>query len=481
MAEKRFPTSLTHPDMMQRAIHYIIIGLYLVLNICQITSAQSIDYYTTQAVSDSLVLERLHQHEEQARSATLRLLQEIPSPASARVDYTSSYLALPLVTHYPQGNRQGYNLPKLSISPLSLTNPSAPLLTLPKSWQTLGLQMSLRDNTKRYLQTYHLELFRYGQETLMHSYERIKTDKRKDTALEGILERKLDLPLQHNVKEVLGIKDIERKYWIPKFESSIQFSQNYISDNWYKGGDSNLNLYIRTYLGLTYSKDKITWLTELEDKLSLYSASPTEGRRYRIGEDQLRIRSNFGFETAKRLYYTLDAELRTQLFSTYNDKQTLIRSAFLSPLSTNVGLGMQYKYTYKSSKVYGRNLSFSLNVAPLSYTMRITQRKDIDLKRHGLTFEKPYYHRFGSTLRAQINVDFNLDLSWTSRFYANTSYSSTELEWENTLNMRFSRFFSTRINLHLRFDDTASPLEGQGWRKFIQVNELLSFGFNFKI
>ena len=40
----------------------------------------------------------------------------------------------------------------------------------------------------------------------------------------------------------LTMEEIQRKYWIPGFESSVQFSQNYISDNWNKGGDEQPEL-----------------------------------------------------------------------------------------------------------------------------------------------------------------------------------------------------------------------------------------------
>jgi len=43
----------------------------------------------------------------------------------------------------------------------------------------------------------------------------------------------------------------------------------------------------------------------------------------------------------------------------------------------------------------------------------------------------------------------------------------------------FSKFFSTRVNLHLRFDDAAS--HGADLMSRIQVNQLLSFGFEMNI
>ena len=36
--------------------------------------------------------------------------------------------------------------------------------------------------------------------------------------------------------------DIDRKHWIHSFDASLQFSQAYISPNWYQGGNNNLNM-----------------------------------------------------------------------------------------------------------------------------------------------------------------------------------------------------------------------------------------------
>lgn len=276
-----------------------------------------------------------------------------------------------------------------------------------------------------------------------------------------------------------SVEEIERKYWIPGFESSVQFSQNYISDNWYKGGNSNMNLSMRTYFSLLYRRERVQWLNELESKLGIYTATQgSSGAKYRISEDLLRLHSNYGIKASKRWSYTVDGELRTQLFTTYNSDRSVLQSAPFAPIRTNLGIGMKYSYQKKSKTRYGRQISLSLNLAPISYNWRWSGRDDIDLARHGLK-ERMSVHTLGSTLRGELKCDFNMDISWISRAYFNTSYKSTELEWENTLVMRISRYFSTRINVHLRFDDNARPSEN--WNRYIQINELLSFGFNYKL
>lgn len=266
---------------------------------------------------------------------------------------------------------------------------------------------------------------------------------------------------------------------MPGFQSSIQFSENYVSDNWYKGGASNISLYMRNYFSLNYTDDNTRWVNELESKISTYSDALEELKRPRISDDLLRISSNYGIRAFSTCYYTIDTEARTQIFENFNQKRTVLKTSFLSPLNVNIGLGMKYDYVYKSKTTYGRNFKFSLNVAPLSYSLRYSKRKDVDLVALGLTKQKPFFHRFGSTVRCSWVWNINMNTTWQSRIFFNTSYKTVETEWENTLDMAISKHFSTRLYVNLRFDDSVPPSDK--WNKGIQVNQLLSFGFNYKI
>ena len=77
-----------------------------------------------------------------------------------------------------------------------------------------------------------------------------------------------------------------------------------------------------------------------------------------------------------------------------------------------------------------------------------------------------------------MTFNINRNVSWTSRFYYFTDYHRITGELENTFNLQISRFFSTRINLHLRYDDGVA--KNEDFDSYLQINELLSFGFNYK-
>lgn len=270
----------------------------------------------------------------------------------------------------------------------------------------------------------------------------------------------------------------KRKNWFPSLESTLQISQNYVSDNWHKGGASNLNLYSREYLKIDYIKDKVRWTNEVESKFNIYNISGDSLRNYRIADDVLRIHSNLGYKAFKHWFYTLDGEVRTQLFNAYKENSHDLQAAILAPVHIDFGLGMKYELERKSSKVYARKIKLSLNIAPLSYNFHASLRKDVDLARHGFPAGKLIYHTLGSSVKADLMWNFNMNISWQSRLNFMTTYKKIEAEWENSLNIAFSRFFSTRININLRYDNTVPPSETALGR--LQLYELISIGFNYR-
>ena len=121
----------------------------------------------------------------------------------------------------------------------------------------------------KYVQNNYPTYFRYSERDLPNEVIKPKFIKK------NIYE---DLPIK--VEADANFEDVdaparfipERRYWISAFESAVQFSQNYVSENWYKGGSSNLNLFTKNNLKYDYKKDKVQVTNELEFKASVYTA-----------------------------------------------------------------------------------------------------------------------------------------------------------------------------------------------------------------
>lgn len=275
-------------------------------------------------------------------------------------------------------------------------------------------------------------------------------------------------------------KELKRRYWKFGLESILQFSQNYISKNWHQGGGSNMNLYNRQFLRYDYSRDRISWNNELEWKLSVYTSAADTVSKYRVAEDLLRFRSNFGIQAWGKLFYSLDAEVKTSLFTRREENKTDILSALFSPVIVNVGLGVKYILDKKFSSYYGRRLRVMASISPFAYDFRYSYKTTgIDLKRHGFAEGKNMYSAFGSIIRIESIFDYSQTISWQSRFLYNTSYKRIETEWENSINFALTQYFSTRINVIMRFDD-AVPITPENPNP-LQINEIFSLGFSYQI
>lgn len=274
------------------------------------------------------------------------------------------------------------------------------------------------------------------------------------------------------------ITTINRKYWVRSGEHSFQFAQNYFSDNWHKGGTNNLNFNSYHVLRANYKKDKVRFNNTLEWRLSVFNAPDDSLREYRIGNDLIRYYGDFGLDAfAKGWSYSMNMEAKSQLFNSYPTNSNQLRSALLSPLYVNAGVGLGFNLDKKSEKVRGRRVRWDLALAPISLNFKYVSNDSVDVVRFGIPENKKYNLDMGTTVTSILKYDITRYITWDSRLTYFTSYDKVEAEFENSLNMALSNAFSTRIYLNVRFDDGVPPHPDL---KYLQYNQTLSFGLNYK-
>lgn len=270
----------------------------------------------------------------------------------------------------------------------------------------------------------------------------------------------------------------ERRYWTSRMNSSLQFSQNYISPNWYKGGSSNINLLSLNQFKYDYNKDKVQFTNEMEWKVSFFNAPKDTLRSFKIGEDAFRIYSNLGYKAFNKWYYTVNMDFNTVIFKNYAENTNDLKAAFLSPMILQFGVGMKYNTSGSSSTVKGRNHNLTVDLSPLALSYKYIGNKNVNVVQHGIPEGDRHLTQLGSKIRADFTYNINRNITYYTRFSYFTNYEKIEAEWENRLNMSISRYFSTMIYLFMRFDDSV-PLN-EDFKTHLQINELLSFGFNYK-
>lgn len=300
---------------------------------------------------------------------------------------------------------------------------------------------------------------------------------------------RIESALEITAPDVTGAT-IQRRYWQRSGEHSLQFSQHYFSENWHRRGNNHLLINSNQQLRANYRKDRVRFDNTLEWRLSFQSTPDDTLRNYTIGNDLIRYLGRFSYDAVagRGWAYSTTLEVRTQTFNHFPSNSPEIRSAFLSPLTVNPTIGMTYRLRRNSERVRmpPRTYRFSmdLDLNPFSASFTYVHHPDVDVRRHGIEEGRRYNLNLGSSVRFEKTYYITRFISWFSRFHYQTNYSRVEIELDNRLTMRLTNAFTTRIYLHLRYDDGVFGSDNRRLRDerfgFLQVNQMLSFGLNYR-
>lgn len=264
---------------------------------------------------------------------------------------------------------------------------------------------------------------------------------------------------------------LKPNFWTYGGNGYLQFSQNYISENWYKGGESTKSLLSGFTWQIKYDdKQKTQFEGKLEWKLGFITAPSDTVHSYKANNDLLRITSKLGYKAIQNWYYTLSAEFQTQFFSNYATNSDNLVSALFSPATLNVGLGMDYKFV-KDGKV---NLSVLLN--PINYTLYSIMDDRLDPTKFNIKEGHKRENEIGSRINATLTLKIIPSLLWESKFSYTTNYEKVFSEWENTFTFVVNKYLSTKLFMHGRYDDGVFKDPDES---YFQFQELFSFGLNY--
>lgn len=272
-----------------------------------------------------------------------------------------------------------------------------------------------------------------------------------------------------------GDKDLlvmKPNFWTVGGKAELRFSQNHISDNWYKGGESTKSLFAQLEWQFNYdNKQNVQFENKIEWRLGFITTPSDTVHHYKANNDLLRISSKLGIKAFQNWYYTLSGEFKTQLFPSYATNSDDLISTFFSPAELNLGIGMDFKYVKNAVC----NLSVLMN--PLNYTRYSVASSQVDPTKFNIEAGKKVKNQIGSRIESTLKWKIQQNLMWESRFSYNTDYKKVLSEWENTFTFSFNKYFSTNLFVHTRFDDSVNRAPDTS---YFQLQEQLSLGLTYK-
>lgn len=265
-------------------------------------------------------------------------------------------------------------------------------------------------------------------------------------------------------------------HWLHHLDMSFQFSQAYISPNWYQGGNNSItalgSFVWNVNINPVYHPNLLVE-SALQYKLGLFSTPEDEYHKYLISEDNLQWNARAGIRAfKKKWFYSLSLQLKTPLFHNYEQNGPARTASFLSPADLNVGLGLTY-----STKNASGTMAFQASFAPVSYNLKTCVDSKVDCTQFGIDKGQKSKSEIGSNAEVTLKWNITSNIIYSSRLFLFSKYTGFTGDWENTVSFRINRFLSTQIYLHARYD-TSQEVTTRKWRHWM-LKEILSFGFAY--
>lgn len=266
------------------------------------------------------------------------------------------------------------------------------------------------------------------------------------------------------------------RYWKTFGNFQGKYTQSHYSDNWYKGGESNHSILGQINLEADYARNQTTFDNKLELKLGYYTTQATGKNTFRTNEDLIRFTSKYGLKAFENWYYSAQFQGYTQFMPVWDIKDdTKLKSRFMAPAYGNVSIGMDYKPKFKK-----KGITLSVLLSPFSYNCKYSAVDSIATN-FGIDKGKQFKSSFGSRFDGNLKWTVIENLTWTSKAQFYTTYESTEVNLENTIDYKLSKYLSLQFFCHWRFDDSVKRKKDRDGNLmgYGQFKEFFTLNFNY--
>lgn len=248
-----------------------------------------------------------------------------------------------------------------------------------------------------------------------------------------------------------------------EFNGTLQLSQTQF-DNWAQGGDNTFSTRSTMFVQYSHRRERFSLGTKFEAR---YGMNYIEKEKYK-NEDEFKINVTTGYKIKDNWSYAATTNLRSQFTTGYVSRTNDTRkSTFMAPGFLDISVG--FMYTRKP---------FNVVISPVGGSAIFVL--DDELREKGINGVDP-----GKRSQWQVGPSIKADLDWEfmkkvcrlrSSLYSFTNIKTPPtVRWENTLEIRASRYITTTLYGMLMYDkeaDTPKP-------DHIQYKYSLSLGLSY--
>lgn len=339
--------------------------------------------------------------------------------------------------------------------------------------------LALVEEQSRRLQAEREQAIHDSLELVQARRDSIELDSLK-TLNEQLEEQNVDLPTilvkrslvkdaEEDKLDRLRAIQFQKTNWRKEATVLVQVTQNYVTDNWYQGGNSSFAMLGQAKGQIGYYGDKFTWENTGEWREGFSTVHGDTLRKVNTTDDLLKLYTKAGYRVHKNLNVSLSGEYEMHFIPVFKTNEKNIKSGWASPIRFNLAFGIDYR-PVKDLSVMFSPLTYKL--VHVNDTIRMRQTD------FGVAVGTRTLSDVGSSIRLEYIWKPVREIVLESKFYMYTNYKMVELDLEVNCDFIINRFFSARVMLHPRYE--SNVIREGDTRAKMQFKELLSIGFAHK-
>lgn len=238
------------------------------------------------------------------------------------------------------------------------------------------------------------------------------------------------------------------KYW--DFNGNFGVNLNQVAfTNWSRGGENSISGTAFANLFVNYEKENWAWDNYLLLAYGLMKQGEEQG--VRKTDDKIEINTKLGYEQWKNLFWTFNANFKTQFYNGYKyPNDSVVISKFMAPAYQILSLGLDYKPTKHLSIYFSPATGKIVFVNDTALSTRYGLKPGETVKPDfGWYFTSAFKH---DSILTNVGVASKLTLFQNFTDANKANRMNIDVDWQTQFLFKINSFLSASLNFQLIYD-----------------------------